>query len=67
MMKSTDPPMLNEVHIWTMHASDTVSERVGLHKYITIIQTILDEYCMHTSPTSGIMKTIFFPLCSVHL
>jgi len=66
-MKSTDPPMLNEVHTWTMHASDTVCERVGLRKYITTIQTILNEYCMHISPTSGIMKTIFFSLCSAHL
>ena len=44
VMKSSDPPMLNEVHTWTTHTSDTVFERVGLHKYITVIQTILNPY-----------------------
>jgi len=50
-----------------MHATDTVFERVGLHEYITIIQTILNEYCMHASPTSSIMNMIFLSLCSAHL
>jgi hypothetical protein len=67
IMKSIDPSMLSEVHTWTMHATDTMFERAGLCKYITIIQTIHNEECMHTSPTSDIMKTIFLfcvlPIC----
>jgi len=52
-MKSTDPPMLNEVHTWTMHAGDTMFERVGLHKYISIYtQYLINTACINHLPVA---------------